>query len=104
MQPKLNSIGQPSGQIGGRSHSGSLVNNANAALPKGLTMGGPRDAERRKISLNYSTQLPTNNSVQAQQQIMSMGGNNYGHNTHHQLILNPQSGATNSAGKYAHQH
>jgi hypothetical protein len=46
--------------------------------------------ERRKINMNYSTQLPNNQQVQAQQQILSSG--NYGHNTH-QIILNAPNGS-----------
>ena len=80
---------------GGRSHSSGLNNGPNNAggsstLPSSVShananaMQNPSDG-RRKISMNYSTQLPNNNQVQNQNQILNSG--NYGHNTH-QIIIN----------------
>jgi len=79
--------------VGGRSHSGGLTG------PTNNTTGGASGAQsnnaiqnssegRRKISINYSTQLPNNTQVQNQNQILNSG--NYGHNTH-QIIISSQN-------------
>jgi hypothetical protein len=76
---KLTNAGHQNAHIGGRSQSGQLVNNNNIGSHiRGMTMSVPGAQERRKLSLNYSTQLPNNQTVQQQQQMISIGAN-YGH-------------------------
>ena len=93
IQPKLHNA-QMVGGVGGRSHSGGL-NGPNTATSGTIPASNhPNNAlqnsgeGRRKISINYSTQLPNNNQVQNQNQILNSG--NYGHNTH-QIIINSQN-------------
>lgn len=59
--------------VGGRSHSGGL-NGPNTGASSNVPGGGNHASNvlqnssegRRKISINYSTQLPNNNQVQNQ--------------------------------------
>lgn len=94
IQPKLHNA-QMISHVGGRSHSGGL-NGPNAGASGNIPGSGSHannvlqnsSEGRRKISINYSTQLPNNSQVQNQNQILNSG--NYGHNTH-QIIINSQN-------------